>query len=163
VPITVRQAGEVIYCTCGAQLHVPTLREITRLEGIELADPGERETPSWGVRQRLALVGLLCWAAAAGLGWFVYHYWPSDPLVINPKAIQEQIERMTPVDTLGLWSRLTQETNGREQVHEIQVRYERELGAHRFWLVADVLLVCLGGILISSTLWKKGWRREKKG
>jgi hypothetical protein len=60
VLIETTQAGERIRCECGAELEVPTLLEIARLER-KAEGTVSTEQGNWGGRQRMLFVGFLPW------------------------------------------------------------------------------------------------------
>ena len=77
------QAGMALHCTCGAEVAVPTLRGLERLEQTTSAKsvPAPRR---WGKRQGLKFLGVsLTAAAAAGLLFL---------LITAPRFPQSQIE-----------------------------------------------------------------------
>jgi hypothetical protein len=69
LPVSVRHAGHVIQCSCGARLEVPTLRGLAELEPAETAPAKARV---WGDRQRVAFVlGTVALAAVALAGYLL--------------------------------------------------------------------------------------------
>ncbi len=72
VAVEPAQAGQKVQCACGKQLDVPAMREIVRLEPIDVAGEAAPAKPAWGLRQGLLVLGsllILCSLATA-----VYFY-----------------------------------------------------------------------------------------
>ena len=155
VAITRRQAGEAISCACGAQLQAPTLREILRLEPANL-DATSKDVPStWGLWSRIALIGWILWLAAAGVGVALYQTWPADPLAFDLKMLQDQVDSMRPADTLAWWEEVSRGADAVPRPRDLEAQYAQQLEIHHFGVGAVVLLVCLGGVLVSLPLWMR--------
>ncbi|MEX2114129.1 MAG: hypothetical protein WD845_13140 [Pirellulales bacterium] len=69
VPVSIRHAGQMVRCVCGAELEVPALRGLRELEGAAGATAPARR--AWGDRQRvvfgLAVASLVAFAVAGYL------------------------------------------------------------------------------------------------
>ncbi len=70
VPVSVRHAGQMVRCACGAELEVPTLRGLRELESAAGTTPARRV---WGDRQRvvfaLAVASLVAFAVGGYFSW----------------------------------------------------------------------------------------------
>lgn len=90
LPVDASQAGLHIRCTCGTELHVPTLRGLTALERASAGGArvtGAR-TGTWGPKQAVAFLGLsmvTVAVAAAAVLWLTY---PKPP--VYPRAVVEE-------------------------------------------------------------------------
>lgn len=142
--VTLRQAGESITCPCGNVLEVPPLNRLKTLEKVapeaELAASAGyvRKRPAWSGRQAGFFLGvvLMC-TSVPWAGWLEL----SKPRLIT-------VERMTPLQTWGLWQELR---TGANRYPSPQARaYAEVLGQNRNWfavalaLSACGLLVCVG-------------------
>jgi hypothetical protein len=97
LPVSVRHAGHMIRCACGAQLEVPTLRGLRQLEPAEARPQAGR---TWGGRQQLAFV----LATVAGASLVVAAYLAIQlPVIPEPPAWVE-VDQNTP--TSGLFREL---------------------------------------------------------
>jgi hypothetical protein len=105
LPIDAGQAGGQVVCTCGSKLDVPTLRNLRHLPQAEAERP-PATAGNWSVRKGLIAVFLI----AAGLliaasAW----NWLSEPKlpVFQPesqaKMVDQELDRMTPVDAWKTW------------------------------------------------------------
>jgi len=154
-----RQAGESITCPCGSTLEVPPL---VRMKALEPVSPeAERasalraapQRPPWSRRQAGLFFGivLLC----AGVPWAAW-------LELNkPRLVP--IERMSPLQTWGMWQELR---TGANRYPSPQARFYAEtLRQNRNWLFVAIGL-SVGGVLVcigSYTLWKPSMPRKHPG
>jgi hypothetical protein len=139
-----RHAGGSIPCSCGEVLPIPTLIEMTALETA----PDESLSPSvstWGVKQRMAFLGMVIILAAIGLGALVYKNRPipaSD--LIDPEKIQQRANELTPLQSWGVWEGLKRQGLGRTDT-----LYADELIKFRIWLGITIVLALSGGVLMA--------------
>ena len=94
IPVGTSQAGDRVVCKCGAELDVPTMLGLARLEEVVEAEPAAKtKRPTWGIRQGLPLLGgilILAGAAAATVLWFG-----------RPRA--PDVTRLSPSSAIPLW------------------------------------------------------------
>jgi len=95
LPVDASQAGLHVRCTCGTELHVPTLRDLKVLERASAG--GSRTTGAgatgaqagtWGPKQAVAFLGLsmvTVAVTAAAVLWLTY---PKPP--VYPRAVVEE-------------------------------------------------------------------------
>ncbi len=105
VAVQPRQAGEVINCSCGASLQVPTMLEMAALER---AQPGpQRPVRPWGIRESLALLGAVLFVGALGLVIFLLLHQPPPPIParaeMDPDTIRRQTRALTPLESRRVW------------------------------------------------------------
>ncbi|MBM4089603.1 MAG: hypothetical protein FJ276_09260 [Planctomycetes bacterium] len=73
IPVTTAQAGETVRCACGAEISVPSYREIRTLEPADTGKSASRRPARhWTGRHRRILIG--CLVTAASLAFFGYSY-----------------------------------------------------------------------------------------
>ena len=98
VVVSTAQAGETVRCTCGAELHVPTMRGLQDMEPIERATTRAGRTGGWDDQHRVAfllILGALTCVAVAIYLWF------SMPVpAVQPEAAEYQtvIESTPPAE-----------------------------------------------------------------
>ena len=68
LPIAKTQAGETLQCKCGATIVVPTLRELSKMETLDV-QPQKTGSPWSQARGIVFAIGLLC--LALGVGGYV--------------------------------------------------------------------------------------------
>ncbi len=139
--VSPRQAGQPVTCLCGNVLEVPPLNELRTLEPVA-PDAGPKgsesrrgERSAWSGRQAGLFLGvvLLCtsvpWAAWLELS--------------KPRLIP--VERMTPLQTWGLWQELR---IGANRYPSPQAKaYADALSQNRNWFIVAVGL-SLCGVLV---------------
>ncbi len=110
VPVEPRQAGQVVRCSCGASLEVPTLLEMAALEGAEPEAGARRPPRPWGVRQGLALLGAVIFLGALVLVIFLLRAQPRPPFPdkaeMDPGAVRREAQRLTPLQSRRIWQSL---------------------------------------------------------
>ncbi len=139
-----RQAGGTVTCPCGVAMEVPPLNRLKALEPAAAEGPraapagGGPRRPGWGGRQAGLFFGiiLLC----VGIPWAAWLEWSKPRLL--------PIDRMSPLQTWGLWQELR---TGADRYPSPQARYYAEaLSQNRNWFFVAVgmssagLLVCIG-------------------
>lgn len=96
--VSTAQAGQTIRCACGADVHVPTMRE---LRALEQADKVTGSRPKTGVRRwedrhraaYLLVVGSLVCLGLAGYLWGTLPPRPAQP---QPQDIADAVEESSP-------------------------------------------------------------------
>jgi hypothetical protein len=107
VPVEIGQAGGRVACTCGAQLDVPTLRQLRHLPQEKAAETGA--AASWGTHQGWIAAALIF--VAALLAWTAWSWWtqPSQPkfdathAVEHMALVDQNLKKWTPTDGWNLW------------------------------------------------------------
>jgi hypothetical protein len=103
LPVDLGQAGEQLTCVCGANVAVPTLRQLRQLPLATAAEPARAATHSWGARQgaiaaSLILATLLLLGAAASR--YTEHPLPQ----FHPEAQTKMVDQfLTKKSAAELW------------------------------------------------------------
>jgi hypothetical protein len=108
IVVETREAGQTSVCACGQSLPIPTMLEITRLEPapIETGRPSESK---WGWQHRLMLLGVTLLAMAIVGGVLLHRHRPIAPIdAIDPQAVQQIANRLSPLQTWHYWRLMKQ-------------------------------------------------------
>ena len=161
IPVEAVQAGDVVSCDCGAEVAVPTLREIRRLlvaeEGQEAgSQPGgsPAAVTTWSKLQRyLFALGFLCTAVSAGLAGSAYlsasRIQYQEVAKLDQLAGEQMIEALTPVGAYEAWKMLQARGIGEQEKPEYVINQERKeeyLGRFRVFLGTLALGILVMGI-----------------
>jgi hypothetical protein len=98
--VSQRQSGEMLECSCGTRLVVPTLRELGSLEPAPVsALPAAH---AWGARQKLFFVGLLVTLGClVACGYFRFVQMPAVPEFATTSA---ELDKLKPADAWQFWA-----------------------------------------------------------
>ena len=104
VPVEIGQAGEQVACQCGAILDVPPLRKLRHLP-VATEMPAQRGS-AWNARHGIIAACLILATVPA-----LWTLWSrvTEPRIaafdpgIRQKMVEDDLERMTPVQTWNLW------------------------------------------------------------
>ena len=106
IPVDTTKAGRTLKCECDAQLEVPTLGGLKKLEPAAQS----KHAPSaatWGPRQRVLLAGILICVTGLGIAGF---FWRDRPLPppheLRIERIPKHVEGLTLMQTMELWAAL---------------------------------------------------------
>jgi len=155
IPVDKRQAGEIITCSCGASLEVPTLLKLMTLERAEVAHQPLTPKTTWSTGHRLILLGTVVIIVAVVIGVWLFWVRPTDPYAnLNPEQIQSASQLLSPMQSWRLWVML--EKGGlKHRKQFIEVTFADVQAQHRiFWgllaVVAGVgmALVVIGNVVI---------------
>lgn len=139
-----RQAGGSVTCPCGNVMEVPPLNQLRALETVapeaelQATAGAARKRAAWGGRQAGLFLGvvLLC----VGVPWAAWLE------VTKPRLVP--VERMSPLQTWGMWQELRV---GANRYPSPQARaYAEALSQNRNWFIVAIalgvggLLVCVG-------------------
>jgi hypothetical protein len=151
-----RQAGEMIPCSCGAAVQVPTLLEMTGLEPAASEPVAQRAPPAWGLKQQLRLVGsIVVLAGCVGAVWLYIERPISRFDMITPEQIQETARNLTPSRSWETWEMMKQGLDRRTDQ-----RYEAAVDRFRLWrlVVGGTALIGVALIVAGAV----GARERKK-
>jgi hypothetical protein len=104
-PVETRQAGEIIACSCGQVVDVPTLRGLSALPTVEQKSAGGR---GWTKAQGLCFVSAIAWALAGSfVTWWLWSL-ASRTIEVSPfdqkaEELSARIDDLSPVDSLTYW------------------------------------------------------------
>ena len=92
------QAGTTVHCTCGTELTVPTLHEMSHLELAATAEAARsrRAKPGWGKRQARILLGALVTVVSIALLIYLEISQPRLP----------RVDSLAPIQVWSLWQDL---------------------------------------------------------
>lgn len=141
LPVDLAQAGNRIHCECGAQLEVPTLLHLKRLDRASPPDPvatGGRA--SWGVRQRVSLTG-----AVFSLAGIVFAAWC---FVTRPRIVD--VTDYPPMAALQLWESLKMGIDLPPSGFEVAMLTKLEW--HHRWTVVGLIAAVLGALVMCASL-----------
>ena len=161
IPVEAVQAGDVVSCDCGAEVAVPTLREIRRLrvaeEGQGAGSPPDGSpaaVTNWSTLQRyLFATGFLCAAVSAGLAVSAYRSASDieyqEVAKLDQLAGEQMIEALTPVGAYEAWKMLQARGIGDQEKPEYVINQEKKeefLGKARIFLYTLALGILVMGI-----------------
>jgi hypothetical protein len=161
--VATAQAGGEVVCSCGKRLHVPTMRGIRELQ---LAPPEKaaKHAPGWSrIHGVLFAAGLI--AAVVGLsiiGFCSLQYarirfshWgdlSKDRTADVKKALAADIDRLTAVETLDLWTdEVLKEGLGEPELPP-WIRFKAKLDEYVWWIRTGGITIGAGLILSVITL-----------
>ncbi len=91
------QAGQLVQCTCGADVEVPTIRGLRELEQISSV----AESPSrWTSRHSVAFLGLLIAAGALAFSLYLHLRAP----VFDPGGYENEVQTASPEQSWEHWT-----------------------------------------------------------
>jgi hypothetical protein len=149
-----RQAGQIILCSCGAPLQVPTLLDMTALEPASVDLAPESAPEVWGSGDRLRLIGAMLVLAALIGGLWLYFARPISRFnLIDPEQIRQNAQKLPASQTWALWQQMKQGLDRRtdEQYAEAVLRF-------RLWqaVIAGATLVGVALIAAGAAMAKRG-------
>ncbi len=132
------QAGLAIRCLCGAEVKVPTYRELLALASSQspaIRAPRKSAAASdWGWPQATIMVGLAALAACSLAAISVWSYYPPYPeLEVDPVKNLQDLNALPMENLLPLWDELKKGPD-RGQNLPIITTYERMSSHYRLWL-----------------------------
>jgi len=147
IPVEPVQAGNRIHCQCGAELQIPTLLAMRRLERVQDSpNKGTSDKLVWGPKQRLFVVGILISATGLAMATWFYATRPRKP----------DTTRLPPLLTLMLWESLktgvgTPPTPAEQERIAI-------LAGHYRWAVLGLVVAVIGAAVLAGSLCIRGSR-----
>lgn len=155
--IDLGQAGDRVICACGEAINVPTLREVRRLEQVEVKSK-QRTRSDWSFRQGLMLVGLALLLAGSIPAIYFYVTKPVEPSMDVPEvtaALQADLDQMPLVTTWFYYQRLL--SQGLIRVEGPEMLYYQT--AYRAFSVR--LAAALGAAAVGLLMLIVGWTLKK--
>jgi len=140
LPIHASQAGERVLCTCGADVEVPTMREIAALEQDRSERVAARLAVRWGLRQRLFLAGAVLALAGVLLGAVCYYFRP----------VRLDVADYPPWMALNLWMVLERGID--RPPHPMETAFQQHLHDYRQWMGVAAALAVLGLLTMAGSL-----------
>jgi hypothetical protein len=144
------QAGLMVRCECGAELEVPTIRGLSRLEQVRST---QRSARLWGNRQAILVIGLAVAAVGLGGGLFRQLFPPPYPItreqVEGEVARQKQMIQQLPLDqTFQAWDELSAGMDTGELA--ALVNYRQQVAENRRWMLVMYGVGALGLVIAAS-------------
>ena len=138
-PVEGPQAGQRVRCECGAELDVPTMLGLVKLEELVERQPASGGSKrAWGLRQQMPLLGgIVLLAGTAGL-IALWATWPKAP----------DMSRLAPFEAMGMWDELQQGISAEPSRPERW--YSQALRSHLEWLVVAGAVALVGVLVIGS-------------
>lgn len=152
------QAGSILNCSCGEQIHVPTLREIAQLPDADAAEPTRTHSPRRWTRTQgiLFAIGAVCLLLSAITATVLFANLPSLQLpgrAGNVAALDRQLDRLSASETHELWLYYQSAPNTMISIAEKTRSLEKRRSRSIFiGLVVGVLGVTVGVLLIIFSL-----------
>lgn len=140
VPIETRHAGSVVVCErCQADIEVPKLRELKRLEPIA-ASPDKAKSPrEWGgLSGGLFVFGVLLLTLAIGASLYIY-FWQKryQPLTEKPTVTAQEasfsLQDATLTDTWKFWGSLLEVTDVSQRTEPVFIWARERVSRLQFW------------------------------
>jgi hypothetical protein len=157
--VAVAQAGGEVVCACGNRLQVPTMRGIRQLK-LAPAEAIAKQAPGWSrVHGTLFAAGMVAAVIGVSIVAFCFlqyarirfSYWgdlSKDRTADVTKAMAADIDRLTPVETLQLW---TEEIH-KEGLGEVEtppwIKFKEKLNEYVWWIRAGGAAI-LSGVIVS--------------
>jgi hypothetical protein len=141
IPVDSRQAGEIISCSCGATLEVPTLLTLRTLELASVPIQPETQKANWNTGHRLILLGAVVVLAGIVIGILLFWFRPTDPLAnFSVEGIKETSQKLSPSASWTFWKYC--ETGGlQKRKQPVELFYESEQSQQFvFWCLLALVL-----------------------
>lgn len=166
LPIELGQAGQSLTCECGEALSAPTMREISRLASVEVAET-TRAAARWsGLQGMLFSTGILTVVAALLAAAFFGYGWSQIPILPQPTEThtqewEEQVLSKTPPDELiEKWHELESHGLGEWYPPEHVLAREMRLEMRRNTIIAFLVAVVGVGLMACSFALKPSATRQ---
>jgi hypothetical protein len=114
------------------------MQGLARLNRVK-KEPTKRQAGTWGIRQRLVLVGSVIVALAVVFGTFLYVKRPIPP----------RLDYLPPFDSWVLFQQFREGPGGRL---EWERQYETARDRHRRWVMAACAVLAIGALMMASSL-----------
>jgi hypothetical protein len=106
IPVEAAQAGQIVRCSCGKEIEVPTLLKLRSLETIS-EEPRTAVREGWGMSQGLTIIGAAIMLAAAASLVFFYVYRPVPPeAVFTEELVERDFRNLTLLNSEAIWGQL---------------------------------------------------------
>jgi hypothetical protein len=160
VPVSIVQAGQSVRCACGAQLQVPSLRDLRALANVETSGGTPTRTHrlrTWDDRHRLAF--LLCLAALCGLA--ISAYWalrlPELVTRATPRQIEEWFQQSPPSEIFKMYEDLQRGLQPTQVVIAGQAERNSML-----WGIRIALAISALGLITAVAVLRNGHAQRNK-
>jgi len=144
-----RQAGQMIPCACGASLQAPTLLDMTALEPAPMVLASPSPPATWGLKNRLRLLGaVLLLMAVGGAAWLYFTRPVSRFDVIAPEQLRETAKGLSPLQTWTYWEQMKQGLDRRvdQKYLDRLDEWHLTIGAVAVLGIVGVALIIVGAV-----------------
>ncbi|MFP6750695.1 MAG: hypothetical protein VB855_03380 [Pirellulaceae bacterium] len=168
IPLEVAQAGETVRCDCGAEIPVPSMREIRRLptdagpaaveESIEVYGLSMQSSPARQLQRYLFAAGFLVAVISAGMAGFYYFAAARIQVGDVHRDQMDQgdrlIDALTPEGAYEAWKMLRIQGIGDHEKpdHVLQEKkkegYMRKMGVAYYGFAFGLLVIGIGMFLV---------------
>jgi len=150
IAVDAAQAGQRVRCSCGAELEVPTLMGLRKLEPSVATPQGPRRNPiAWGPRQALMLLGAIIVILGAS--------WAAWCLASRPRFV---FDRLAPLDALSLWELLKSGVDAPPAQIERWMAASREYG--NLWAGVGWAAAAIGALIFAASFAIPGPSRKSR-
>jgi hypothetical protein len=147
-PIDIAQAGQTVRCECGQSLDVPTMRDIRRLEPVEISEERKAVATDWSrVQGSLFAVGLAVTVISLIIAVFLWinrmQLDTTKPVIGDTAQINAAIDNFPPVEVWNAWQEVEHNGLGPWYPPEyVLARYEST--ALLRWIIALLIIAACG-------------------
>jgi hypothetical protein len=127
-------------CECGADVEVPTLLHLKRLERATTPAPATETLAAWGPRQRLVLAGAILSVAGIALA--------ASCFLTRPRIVD--VAEFPPVAALRLWESLKAGID--LPPSPLEAALFDKIERHRRWTLAGLVVAALGVLAVTGSL-----------
>lgn len=136
--VSATQAGETVRCSCGAEVTVPNLRELTRFEVAEAPQTKRsRRRRSWTKRQGWILLGAMIAVMALGMA----------ALIEGTRPRLADVQELRPIEVWTIWRDVARGPDRNLTVMEQQ--FLQMLGIRRVWQIGLLTAAAAGLVLMA--------------
>ena len=153
IPVEPRQAGEIIRCTCGASLDVPTMLQMRALERAKPPRAAQQTSAPWGARQAVLLLGIVIVLVALGLAIGLFLTRPISPTArLTPDVLDREVRDLSPFESWQRWQALRAlGPAGRRLPGE--EAYEKAFFQYCLWMGLVLTIAVVGiGLIVGAVL-----------
>ena len=149
-PVDSTKAGQTMRCECGAELEIPTLGAMKKLQRVE-----QKTKPApmvrWGARQRVLLVGIIiCAIGLCIAGLFTIRRPVPPPHAQLIEVIPQRVESLSLMQTIQLWGMLER---GLPEGSSLEDQaYQKEYKAYLRRTTVALVIAGLGVLLMVISL-----------
>lgn len=149
-PVEGFQAGQRVRCPCGAELDVPSMLGLARLELAKSGPVAEPSGPRWGIRQRLPLIGGLIFLIGI-VG--VVALWLTRP---RPPDIRG----LSPAQAISIWHQFREGIG--TQPLSLELWYMEASRWYLRWMVLAGAVALIGALVLVGSIWLVGRRQSEE-
>jgi hypothetical protein len=158
IPVEVGQAGERVACECGNEVEVPTLRKLRHMP-VAKPQAGD-ERAAWNAKKGVAAAGLIFAGLLAGYALWNRVNEPAVPQFdpdYRSKAVDQGLEKMTPLDSWKLWVEVYQplaKSGFAVFEHPHQAAIDQQIAQHR---ILQTTLLIIAGVCVAVAIAAAFW------